>query len=500
MGALRSVASAVTATLILALKAGDAEGGTAAAQLAQTTTTPGYEPQGSVQSTPGYEPQGRTRSTPGYQPDAEEGRPQGMPRPMSPLLRLPPPPEATGEAIPEEPQEDVGYIEPERGETVASRVRPELEPLGVRVGSFLFFPWVGAEEEFNSNIFATPDHETSDLISHVQPGFILDSDWSRHRLTLRANADLGFYADNHSEDFQDYRAGAAGRLDISGTGYLTGSADYRHLHEDRSSPDDVGGAEPTEFDDISLTAGYVQEFGRFRARLLGSFDALDFEDVPGAGGATIDNDGRDRYEAEGTLRVGYEIVPQYEAYVQGSYNTRDYQRSLDNDGFNRDSHGFAGDVGVQVDFGGLVFGDFFLGYREQDYVDPAFDTIAGVDAGATITWNVTPLTTIVGTLQRSIGETITAGSSGYIGTEVDLSVDHELLRNLILGLDFTYINRDYDGIDRTDDVFKAGFDANYMMNRNVYATASYTYVDRTSTAADAEYSQHVVLLGLKLQY
>ncbi|MBX6323935.1 MAG: outer membrane beta-barrel protein, partial [Rhodospirillaceae bacterium] len=479
-----------------------AGGGTATeSQLAQATT-PGGEDQGGVQSTPGYQPQGGIQSTPGYQPQTEETQPgtERMPRPMSPLLRLPPRREAGGEYLIEEPTEDVSYVEPERGETVASRVRPELEPFGVRVGSFLFFPWVTGEEEFNSNIFATPDDEKSDLIHHVEPGFILDSNWNRHRLTLRADADLGFYTDNDSEDFKDYRAGVAGRLDVMRGAYLTGSADYKHLHEERSSPDDVGGSEPTEFDDIALRAAYVQQFGRFRARLLGSFDALDFQDVPAGGGGTIDNDDRDRYEAEGTLRVGYEIVPDYETYVQGSYNMRDYQRALDDNGFNRDSHGFAADAGVEVDFGGILFGDFFVGYRQQEYSDPAFDTIDGLDAGATLTWNVTPLTTVVGTVKRSIGETIQSGSAGYTGTELDLSIDHELLRNLILGLDVTYINRDYDGIDRSDDVYQAGIDANYMMNRNIYVTASYQYTDRRSTVGDAEYSQHIALVGLKLQY
>lgn len=425
---------------------------------------------------------------------------EAMPRPMSPLLRRPGPKEAAGESLGDDFDDELlPYLEPQRGETVASRRRPELEPLGLRVGSFLLRPAIAVEEAYNSNIFATETDEEGDFITRVLPGLVLDSNWSRHRLTLRAAAELGFYADNSSEDYIDYLAGAEGRLDIDRDAYLTGSADYRHLHEDRGSPDDVAGDGPTEFDTMLFTAGYVQRFGRFRARLAGTFENLDFDDVDAIGGGTINNDDRDRIEAEGTLRVGYEIVPDYEAFVQGSYNFRDYDDPTDDAGFDRDSDGFGVVAGLTVDFGGITFGDFFVGYRQQDYEDPSFGTLSGLDAGAALTWNVTPLTTVVGGVRRTVEETTSAGSGGFFGTEVSLSVDHELLRNLVLGLDGRYVMRDYDGIDRTDDYYELGFDALYMMNRNLYLSAGYEYRDRSTNAPGEDYAQHVAMVRLTLQ-
>src|SRR5512143_1338967 len=41
------------------------------------------------------------------------------------------------------------------GETVATRVRPELEPLGIRAGSFLILPKLGVDGTYNDNVFAT---------------------------------------------------------------------------------------------------------------------------------------------------------------------------------------------------------------------------------------------------------------------------------------------------------------------------------------------------------
>ena len=42
-----------------------------------------------------------------------------------------------------------------RGDTVLTRPRPELDPLGVRLGSFFLFPRADVVESFNDNIFAT---------------------------------------------------------------------------------------------------------------------------------------------------------------------------------------------------------------------------------------------------------------------------------------------------------------------------------------------------------
>jgi hypothetical protein len=425
---------------------------------------------------------------------------EARPRPMTPLLRLPDPGEAAGEALGGDYAEGLlPYLDPDRGETVTSRRRPELEPLGIGVGGFLLRPAIAVEEMYNSNIFATDTAEEGDFITRVLPALILESNWSRHILRLRADADLGFYADNSAEDYIDYRAGAEGRLDIDRDAWLTASADYRHLHEDRGSPDDVAGDGPTEFDTILVTGGYYQTLGRFRTRLVGTFENLDFDDVDALGGGLINNDDRDRIEAEGTLRVGYEIVPDYEAFVQGSYNVRDYDDPVDDAGFNRDSDGFGIVAGLRVDFGGITFGDFFAGYRQQDYDDPAFGTLSGLDAGAMLTWNVTPLTTLVGGVRRTVEETTSAGSGGFFGTEFSLRVDHELLRNLVLGLDGRYVVRDYDGIDRSDDYFELGFDALYMMNRNLYLSAGYEYRDRSTNVVGEDYSQHVALVRLTLQ-
>ena len=293
--------------------------------------------------------------------------------------------------------------DPRRGDTVLGRARPQYDPLGQRIGAFVLLPELVLQEQYESNIFFTDDNEEDDFITRIMPRLTLRSDWSNHLLQLETGGDFGFYADNSDEDYQDYFVGASGRVDIKRSTQLRLRTRYSRDHESRESPDDadaVAGArvadEPTEIDIYSAGAALRHDFGRINATLGGTFDRLSFQDPDAIGGGEINEHERDRNIYEGTLRVGYRIQPQYEAFVRGSYNERVYD-GLEG-GVDRDSKGYGVAAGVEIDFGGIIFGDFFAGYRFQDYEDPTLDNLSGVGAGGEITWNVTKLTTIIGTV------------------------------------------------------------------------------------------------------
>ncbi len=218
---------------------------------------------------------------------------------------------------------------------------------------------------------------------------------------------------------------------------------------------------------------------------------------------TIDNDDRDRVESSVTLRAGYEIVPEYEAFIRGEVNNQAYLKAVDDNGFSRDSNGYELVAGVAGDLTGVTFGDLFAGFREQRYDDDNLDTIGGITWGADITWNVTGLTTVHAGIVRRIEETTSGGSSGFFATRYSLSADHELLRNLLLNANVAFTQKDYEGIKREDQIYEAGVSARYLLNRNFYASASYKYTQRErvdgAPGDDADYKQNVITVGVELQ-
>ncbi len=388
-----------------------------------------------------------------------------------------------------------------RGETVLSRPRPELDALGIRLGGFLFSPKLAVEESYNNNIFSVESGMSDDFITVTSPELVLGSDWNNHELNLTLDASLGRFADYDEENYDDYHAGVDGRIDITRDSHLFAALNSSFLHEGRGSPNDAGGSDPTEFRLNSGALQFFQRLNRLSFTLDGSQRYYDYDDVA-TSGAPINNDDRDRTDSDLSLRVGYEIVPEYEAFVTLSGNDRAYDDGADDNGFDRDSHGFEIDVGARLDLGGITFGDVFVGYRQQDYEDRGLKNIRSLTFGTGLVWNVTPLTTLNGNIIRTVEETVSSGASGFLATTVGVSADHELLRSLLLNANVGATQNDYEGIGREDMIYNAGFGAKYMLNRYFYTALNYSYLQRDSDingGGDSDYKQNVISLRLEVQ-
>ena len=390
-----------------------------------------------------------------------------------------------------------------RGETVTTRQRPEVIPLGTRVAGFLLFPKLSLDETYDDNIFRVEDDEDHDFITVLRPEFALRSDWNNHAFNIQGDAAVGRFARSEKENFEDLNIDGDGRFDVTRNIFLFGSLGYSQFHEDRGSPDDVGGVVPTEYEVFRGSARYFHQLNRVSFRLDAGARKFDFDDV--SRGPLLDpanNDDRDRLESDVTLRTAYEIVPEYEAFVRASGNNRAYRTAVDDNGFSRDSQGYEVVAGVAIDLTGVTFGDLFAGFREQRFDDENLDTIGGITWGADITWNVTALTTIQAGIVRRVEETTSAGSSGFFATRYILSADHELLRNLLLNANVAFTQNDYEGIKREDQIYAAGVSARYLVNRNFYASVGYRYTQRerdSTPGDDADYKQNVITVRLELQ-
>lgn len=376
----------------------------------------------------------------------------------------------------------VGAQEIERAETVADRHRPALDAKGLPAGSFRLFPVLAVEGLSHSNIFAQTDNAVDDLIMSVRPSLSLESDWNKHALILLADMDIGRYTDNGSEDYEDFSLGADGRVDISRISFFTAEAVHEKTHEQRTSADDIGGLAPTEFTIDRLEAAYFRKPNRSFVELSAIGRSLDFDEVATSAGIVSNND-RDRRILTGTARFGYEMTPDYSLFLQGETNSWEYDQEFDDSGFQRSSDGHEIVVGTALDFSGVTFGDLFLGYRSQEFDDSRFETVEGISFGGDITWNITGLTTLNALARRTVEPTTIVGAAGIRATRLGIRVDHELLRSLILSANLTAVNDDYQGIDREDDVFRAGLAAKYMLNRRLYLYLGYNF-ERRETAPE----------------
>jgi len=380
---------------------------------------------------------------------------------------------------------------------VVNRPRPDYDALGVRLGGFLFFPELLLEESYNSNIFATPNHRKSDLITTIQPNFDLKSDWNNHALNLHADARIVHYLDHTSESFEDYTVSGNGRLDVLHDFRLYGGLGYAVRHEPRGSPNDVGAREPQQYSVASANAGVEKVFNRLGFRFDTALDQYRYDAVKFGGLlGKVSQSGRNYDAYSVSLRSGYEIGELRNVYLLTTYNWRNYTHSVDLSGFDRDSRGFFIGVGATYDVDGVIFLDLALGYRHQNYDDARLNSVNGPGGKAKVTWNVTRLTTLTFTASRDIEETILPNSSAYFATRVDLSADHELMRNLLLNGRVSYERDSFQGISRHDNYYLAAVGAKLLLNRNFSLSGGYQFRHRSSDIPAGDFDENVIYLRL----
>ncbi len=343
---------------------------------------------------------------------------------------------------------------------VATRSRPEYDPIGQRVGGFILYPQADVTETYDSNINASANGTHGDLITAFKPSVDLKSDWNQNALNFHADTDVVHYARYDNNDFTDWSVGGDGRLDVYHDARLYGNASYNVLHLPWWSPNTFAGqGKPTEYSDAAFGLAGEKEFDRLKFRLEENYDRYDFSNVT-VNGATALESRNDYGDNRINLHSGYELAPGREIYLLTGYDWRMYDDTADLFGYNRNSCGYVLALGTRYDITGVTAIDIFAGYRQQNYDDPRLGAIAGPTGGAKVTWNVTRLTTVTGTITRDVDETVIAAASGYFATTEAVAVDHELLRNLLLNANVSHETDDFEGINRTDDYFKFGAGAN----------------------------------------
>lgn len=312
------------------------------------------------------------------------------------------------------------------------RVHDSYQPKGIDLGQFLLLPKIELDETFNSNLYATQNNVRSDFVTVVRPELKLRSRFKEHALNVTATAEKYLHRRNHKENRLDGQLDVDGRYDFSSETQANVFQQFYARHEDRSSPDEAGGVEPTPISGFVNRTSVKHQFGRYTAVGEVGVDRRVFDPVQTSLGTTVPNQDRDRWELQARARGAYEMFPGYAAVAELSTNTRRYDQALDRNGFERDSWGYRAEAGVGVDISQLVRGDFLVGYFGQHYKDARLKDPSGLSVRAVFNWTPSTLTLIVPALERSVSETTTARASALVRTGATLTIRHELERNIVL--------------------------------------------------------------------
>jgi hypothetical protein len=396
--------------------------------------------------------------------------------------------------------------------SVLERPRPEYDPIGYRFGPYTVVPSLELGETFDSNILGSQNFERSDFITTVKPAVSLQSDWPTDAVSFDAQGDIRQYARYSSENVGNMLARGSGRLDIERGQTLSLEAGYQIAHEDRYSPESqaaagfAGGGDyakyPTEY---SLTTGrlnYVYSPSRLGLEVQASVDKFEYSNEPTLNGGLAINNDRSRAEFSLVPRISYELTPGYQAFFEATGNRRQYDSTADAspEHYKRSSSGYAFAAGTQINLGDFLSAEGYVGYQNQDYDDSRLGTNSGVYFGASVLWNITTLTSIRFQGSRTIQETILTDSSGFWDTQIKATVEHEILRNLLVTAAAGYDLNEYKGISREDSIVSGEVGVRWALTQTYSLGATAGIQHRFSNQIDNSFTRALIAINLKASF
>lgn len=385
---------------------------------------------------------------------------------------------------------------------VAARPRPAYDPAGIRCGGFRLFPSVELGLSSDGNIYRTRGEEIRDSIRSVRPRIFATSEWRNHELQLDAGLDARFFEDAGDEDVTNWFANAAGRLDITQDAWLSVGLGARELHEERGDPNSPRiSTRPISREMLSANVELFRRLNRLSLGLEWRYVDLGYGDGFTAAGRRLIQNDRDRGESDLSMSATWDFGSGYQAFVRGVRYDRRYDRRQGPELYDRDSDGLEAVAGARFDLGAVLAGEVFFGHRRQSYdSDDRLPNVEGASFGGALTWNVTALTTIRAAARRTIDESSLRQAAGYLSTSLQLSVDHELRRNLVVGARVDRTTNQYEGIARKDDIATGGIHANWLLNRNAHLSFGYRLQRRNSNVERDDYDKNLIYVDVRMHY
>jgi len=375
-------------------------------------------------------------------------------------------------------------------------------PIGIRGGSFMFFPSV----ELSAGGDTNPQHipgGASSLYFVVAPELQVQSDWSRHSLT----ADIrGSYTDYSNDSFQPslnrpyFNSTIDGRIDVNRDTQVLLENRVLVTTENPGNPNlPAGLASLPIVTTAGGTLGIAETFNRLLVSIKGLFDRSTYQDSKLTDGETSSNADQDLNQYAAVARVGYEIDPGLKPFVEVQEDERVHDEEFDLNGQQRNSVGSSVKLGATVNILGTLTGEIAVGYMHREYQDPNLPAINGPTLDGTLTWQITPLTTAKFTASSIANESILQDVSGSLSRDVNVEVDHALRRWLVLNGIAGYGRDEYVGLGRDDNRYFVSAGATYKFNPELWLKGELRHDWLTSNFSGVAYDSTSVLLTLRLQ-
>ena len=356
-------------------------------------------------------------------------------------------------------------------------LRPETE--GVRVNGVVVYPRIEFDLEHDTNIYNTDSFEVDDTVYVARPSVAVQPDLDRHQIRLEADALLRRYFDTTSENSDQWAVGALGRLDFAARTSAYGAVRYAQRIEARGTfGDQFLTDEPISFDVLEARGSIERTGGLLELRGGGNWSQVRY-DPSTLNGEPVQNSFRDEDTLGGFVRADYRVTGRLRTFVELNASQTDYTDDpLDAP---RDSDGYGVLVGLRSEVSDLIDAEAAIGYAHRSFDDPAVADFNGFNFRVSGRWTPTPRWLFGLEGARSFERSPLIEVPAVLQTRLRAVAQRSLGRRLLTGVEVTYDNWDYRGIDRQESRIGGEVTMRYLVFDQLTALAGAGYRKQTGS-------------------
>ena len=335
--------------------------------------------------------------------------------------------------------------------------------------------------EGSDNIFATNTDAVSDAIFVVSPRLAINSGWGRNALRFLGEADLNRYASHSDQDSDAFLVSGGGTVDVHDGLVADADASFARVLIPRTA-DAYARASliPLLYDQTALVLRTTQTFNRLTLSTRGEFDNLEFSAGKGPAGGVLDESFQNRRSVFGRVRTDYAysgaVAPFLEETVVGDWLNSKFKTQFQTQTL----------LGVNWDVTHLITAEIAVGYLTSAYGGtPSPPAVGNFSERVKVEYFPTQLVTVTMNGEDAVVASGIPTSPAYHTNALSMTIDYELLRNLIISGQVANEWNNYRVIDRHDEDFGTKLSARYKLNRGVSISVDYNHLQRNSSGAQA---------------
>jgi hypothetical protein len=373
------------------------------------------------------------------------------------------------------------------------------DPIGIRKGTWIFFPETELSVGRTSNLFRSPVKEGAGFFE-IQPTVRAVTNWRIHAIELKASAHNSFHPGFTGENDRAYSFEARSRYDFSKRTNIESLVSHARDQESRSSPDSLD-AESMRPDYLTTRSAIAlnHRFNRLSVQLRGAVADTDFQSVRNNDGSVSSNDEKDLLTRSAAIRATWEFKPTLFAFTEVSVNDHKY-RVAPSDGISRDSTGQRFLTGVSFGNAGKTWrGEIGVGYGRQKQDDRRLIDVDGIILDANLGWRINELSSLLLLANTDFGSSVTTGQSGSVARLFGIEGRHAFQRHLIGTASLKQTTTTYGGIDLVEKETTGEVGLEYFLNRSTTVFGRFSHLMFDTNVGGGDYNVDTVRVGMRIR-